>query len=112
MEHSPTGVGVASDGGVYVVDGDGITPEGTEVYEPSSHSPLEYKSTGKLFDANPSFGVAVAPDGSVYVDEGTQVSQFDPAGQRLGTPLGVGLPEGTSRTHGWHGLNWAWRELK
>ena len=92
-QESALGVSVASDGSVYVlvsVQGFG-SPEGTEVYEPSSRSPLEYKNKAKLFNANPSYGVAVAPDGSIYLDEGTQVSQFDPAGQRLGTPLGVGL---------------------
>jgi len=92
-QENALGVGVASDGRVYVlvgVSGFG-TPEGTEVYEPSSRSPLEYKNKAKLFNANPSFGVAVAPDGSVYLDEGTQVSQYDPTGQRLGAPLGVGL---------------------
>ena len=92
-QNNPTGVGVASDGTVYVVSGGGLfqAETGTDVYEPSSQSPLEYNGEAKVFDSSPSYGVAVAPEGSVYVDEGLRVSQFDPAGHSLGAPLGVGL---------------------
>ena len=53
---------------------------------------LHRATTYGQLDANPSFGVAVDPsDNDVYVDEGNQVSEFDSAGNPIGTAIGSGL---------------------
>lgn len=49
-------------------------------------------STGNFLaqvDAHPATGLAIDPaDDDLYVDEGNQISQFDPAGNRVGSPSG------------------------
>ncbi len=93
----PTGVAVDTNGTVYVVDGGGFyggfnTGGTAGVYKPSSTSPsLEYTEPGEQIDPRHSVGIAVDPENDVYVDEGSQVTEFDPARHELGAPLGKGL---------------------
>jgi DNA-binding beta-propeller fold protein YncE len=81
-EGAPLGVAVNTSGEFYVVDG---------------HDTRLYNAGGgfvKVFDPNPSYGVAVDPiDDHVYVDEGNRVVEYDSSGVPVGAPIGVGLLE-------------------
>ncbi len=55
---------------------------------PSGPPPVSAATTygSSTIDANPSFTVALDPStGNLYVDEGSQVAEYDEAGERLGT---------------------------
>jgi DNA-binding beta-propeller fold protein YncE len=83
VEGTPLGVSIDPvTGGFYVVNG---------------QETLLYNSSGafvKVFDPNPSFGVAVDPsDSHVYVDEGGRVVEFEPSGTQVGGSIGAGLLE-------------------
>jgi len=86
-EHYLSGIAVDSSGTVYVSR---LFPlvgqKGTEVYKPSSTSPLEYANPPKQLDPNPSQSVGVDPStGNVYVDEGEGIAFYDSSGNRLET---------------------------
>ena len=99
----PTGVAVNTEGTVYVVNGGGIIGISgmTEVYKPSSQSPLEYEpASGTELDAfHPARGVAVEPsDNHVYIDEGSQIAEFEATGKQIGVPFATFLSGSVSLT--------------
>jgi hypothetical protein len=82
----PTAI-AAVNGKVYVVDGGGLFngPGVVRAYDASG------ADLGQ-FDAGPAKGVSVNPlDQHVYVDRGNRVSEFNPAGEPVGQPVGTGL---------------------
>ena len=81
----PSGLAVDSTGKIYVVNGGGqaAAKGSTQIYSSSG------AHLGEL-SSEPSYGVAVDPsDDYVYVDEGSQVAEFDPSGNLVGSPTGV-----------------------
>ncbi len=78
-ELAANSIAVDSSGSVYVTDG-----AKASVYDASG-------AFVKVLDPNPSFGVAVDPaDDHVYVDEGSEVVEFDAAGNQVGAAFGSG----------------------
>jgi len=93
---NPLDVAVDSSGNAYVVNGGGESgAKGiTEKYSSIG------KDLGQL-DGNPSYAVAVDPSNNhVYVDEGNQVSEFDSAGNPVGTPTSETSQGPISNSHG------------